>query len=62
MFSLLVIYVKEEGLTETLEVKFKNKNISDILNMTVEEGLEFFKAIPTISKIRNIKKSWFGIH
>ena len=35
---------------ETLEVKFKNKNISDVLNMTVEEGLEFFKAIPLFQK------------
>ncbi len=34
---------------ETLEVKFKGKNISDVLNMTVEEGLDFFKAIPSIS-------------
>ena len=28
---------------ETLEIKFKNKNISDVLNMTVEEGLSFSK-------------------
>jgi excinuclease ABC subunit A len=42
---------------ETLEVKFKGKNISDVLNMTVEEGLEFFKAIPTISKkLETLKK------
>ena len=34
---------------ETLEVKFRGKNISDILNLTVEEGLDFFKAIPSIS-------------
>jgi excinuclease ABC subunit A len=33
---------------ETLEVKYKGKNISDVLNMTVEEGLEFFKNIPSI--------------
>ncbi|MDO4283488.1 MAG: excinuclease ABC subunit UvrA [Clostridia bacterium] len=33
---------------ETLEVKYKGKNISDVLDMTVEEGLEFFKNIPTI--------------
>ncbi len=33
---------------ETLEVKYKGKNISDVLNMTVEEGLEFFKNISTI--------------
>ncbi len=35
---------------ETLEVKFKNKNIADILDMTVEEGMIFFKAIPSIYK------------
>ncbi|MGL4570157.1 MAG: excinuclease ABC subunit UvrA [Clostridium sp.] len=33
---------------ETLEVKYKGKNIDDILNMTVEEGLEFFEHIPRI--------------
>ena len=33
---------------ETLEVKYKGKSISDVLDMTVEEGLEFFKNIPTI--------------
>lgn len=31
---------------ETLQVKFKGKSISDVLNMTVEEGAEFFKNIP----------------
>ena len=42
---------------ETLEVKFKNKSISDVLNMTVEEGIEFFKAIPSISKkLQTLKK------
>ena len=42
---------------ETLEIKFKNKNISDVLNMTVEEGLNFFKAIPSISsKLETLKK------
>ncbi|MBO8161274.1 MAG: excinuclease ABC subunit UvrA [Thermosipho sp. (in: Bacteria)] len=35
--------------SETLEVKYKNKNISDILNMTVDEALNFFKNIPSIS-------------
>jgi excinuclease ABC subunit A len=35
---------------QTLDIKFKNKNISQVLNMTVEEGLEFFDAIPTIKK------------
>ena len=35
---------------ETLEVKYKDKTISDVLNMTVEEALEFFKNIPKIKK------------
>jgi len=34
---------------ETLEVTFKNKSIADVLDMTVEEGAEFFKAVPTIA-------------
>jgi excinuclease ABC subunit A len=33
---------------ETLEVQFKGKNISDVLNMTVEEAQEFFRAVPSI--------------
>ena len=35
---------------ETLEVKYKGKNISDVLNMTVEESLEFFDKIPKIKQ------------
>lgn len=35
---------------ETLEVKYKGKNIADVLNMTVEEGLEFFSNIPRIKR------------
>jgi len=35
---------------ETLEVKYKGKNIFDILDMTVEEGVEFFSSIPAISR------------
>ncbi len=35
---------------ETLEVKYKGKTIYDVLNMTVEEALEFFKNIPTIER------------
>ena len=33
---------------ETLEVRYKNKNISEILDMTVEEALKFFEKIPSI--------------
>ncbi|PAF11549.1 hypothetical protein CHH61_26710, partial [Shouchella clausii] len=35
---------------ETLEVKYKGKNISEILDMTVEDALEFFENIPKISR------------
>ena len=35
---------------ETLEVKYKGKSIHDVLEMTVEEGLEFFKNIPKIQR------------
>ncbi len=33
---------------ETLEVKFKSRSIADVLDMTVEDGVEFFKAVPPI--------------
>jgi len=33
---------------ETLEIKFKGKSIANVLDMTVEEAQEFFKAVPTI--------------
>ncbi|PZQ48852.1 MAG: excinuclease ABC subunit A [Micavibrio aeruginosavorus] len=35
---------------ETLEVKFKDKSIADVLDMTIEDATEFFKAVPTIRK------------
>jgi len=35
---------------QTLEVKYKDKNISDILNMTVEDALKFFESHPAIKK------------
>ncbi|MBN2878889.1 MAG: excinuclease ABC subunit UvrA [Clostridia bacterium] len=34
---------------ETLNVKYKGKNISDVLDMTVEDALEFFKNVPNIA-------------
>ncbi len=36
---------------ETLDVLFKNKSIADVLDMTVEEALDFFKAVP---RVRNV--------
>ena len=42
---------------ETLEIKFKGKNISDVLNMTVDEGCDFFENINTIrGKLLTLKK------
>ena len=35
---------------ETLEVRYKGKNIHDVLNMTVEEGMNFFESIPKIHR------------
>ncbi|PWU69272.1 excinuclease ABC subunit UvrA [Gracilibacillus dipsosauri] len=35
---------------ETLEVKYKGKNIADVLNMTIEEALKFFENIPKIKR------------
>ena len=36
--------------SETLEVRYKGKNIAEILEMTVEESVEFFQAIPKIHR------------
>ncbi|MDT0110476.1 excinuclease ABC subunit UvrA [Listeria booriae] len=36
--------------SETLDIRFKGKNIAEVLNMTVEEGLDFFKNLPRISR------------
>tara|TARA_B100001123_G_scaffold56032_2_gene59758 strand:- start:58 stop:2034 length:1977 start_codon:yes stop_codon:yes gene_type:complete len=46
---------------ETLEIKFKNKNIADVLNMTVDEGCNFFENIPSVrSKLLTLKKVGLG--
>lgn len=46
---------------ETLEVRYKGKNIDDILNMTVEEALKFFENIPRIeNKIRTLNDVGLG--
>jgi excinuclease ABC subunit A len=43
---------------ETLEVKYKGKNIDEILNMTVEEGLTFFENLP---RIKNKMQTLFDV-
>ena len=54
MHFLADIYVKcdvcdsKRYNEQTLEVNYKNKNIAEVLSMTVEEALEFFQAIPAI--------------
>ena len=46
---------------ETLEVKYKGKSIYDVLEMTVEEGLEFFSSIPKIErKLRTLYEVGLG--
>ena len=46
---------------ETLQIRFKGKSISDILDMTVEEGSELFSAFPAItSKLRTLNEVGLG--
>ena len=46
---------------ETLEIKFKNKSIADVLNMTVDEGCEYFENISNIkTKLLTLKKVGLG--
>ncbi len=46
---------------ETLEVRFKEKSISDVLQMTVEEAAEFFKAVPVIyEKLHTLEEVGLG--
>lgn len=46
---------------ETLEVKYKGKNIADVLDMTVDEALEFFENIPAIlRKLQTLKDVGLG--
>lgn len=54
MHFLPTVYVEcdvcrgQRFMKETLEVKYKNKNVFEVLNMTVEEAAEFFQPIPAI--------------
>ncbi len=46
---------------ETLQIKYKGKSISDILDMTVDEGVEFFENIPTLRrKLEILQKVGLG--
>ena len=46
---------------ETLEVKFRDHSISDVLDMTVEAGAELFKAVPSIAeKLETLKRVGLG--
>ncbi len=61
MYFLPDVYVECEEChgtrytKEVLEIDYKGKNIADILNMTVEEALEFFKNIPALaSKLKTL--------
>ncbi|MEM8812396.1 MAG: ATP-binding cassette domain-containing protein, partial [Pseudomonadota bacterium] len=46
---------------ETLEVTFKEKSIADILDMTVDEGVEFFAAVPAVrDRLRTLQRVGLG--
>ncbi len=46
---------------ETLEIRFRNKSVADVLDMTVEEGREFFKAVPAIrEKLATLERVGLG--
>ncbi len=46
---------------ETLEVKYKGKNISEVLEMTVDEGVDFFENVPRIyNKIKTLQEVGLG--
>jgi len=46
---------------ETLDVVFKGKSIADVLDMTVEEGVEFFSAVPAVrDKLETLKQVGLG--
>tara|TARA_B100000579_G_scaffold238342_1_gene195432 strand:+ start:3706 stop:6507 length:2802 start_codon:yes stop_codon:yes gene_type:complete len=67
MHFLAPVYVKCEVCNgkrynkETLEVQYKSKNISDILNMTVDDACEFFSSNPQVfSKLKTLKDVGLG--
>lgn len=50
MCTCLVRSARARYNRETLEVKYKGKSIADVLDMTVDDAVEFFSAIPKIYK------------
>ena len=67
MHFLPTVYVKcdicngKRFMKETLEVKYKNKNIYDILKMTVEEAVIFFKDIPDVyDRVKSLEEVGLG--
>jgi excinuclease ABC subunit A len=46
---------------ETLEIRFKDKSIADVLDMTVSEGAEFFRAVPAVrDKLETLERVGLG--
>ena len=46
---------------ETLEIRFRDKSIADVLDMTIDEGADFFKAVPSIrDKMLTLQKVGLG--
>ncbi len=67
MHFLSDIYVKCEECAgtryneETMQIKYRNKNISDVLNLSVDEALDFFNVIPSIKqKLEMLNKVGLG--
>ena len=48
-------------IAKTLEILYRDKSIADVLNMTVEEGAEFFKAVPSLrDKMETLNRVGLG--
>ncbi len=50
IYVLCEVYHGKHYNRETLEVQYKGKNISQVLDITVEEARQFFDAVPTVSR------------
>jgi len=62
--NIQIIYKKYSGKRynrETLEVRYRSKSINDILNMTINQAVEFFENMPSIlQKIKTLKEVGLG--